>query len=108
MALYTVLLLCACLAAVSPATGQDQRHAAIDTVTIAVRPGDSLMRIAGRMLALTPYYTQGELVEGIRRGNRLESDLLRPGQKLQIPLRQRALLDETVPKPSTFTARGFT
>ena len=102
-----IVLFYFCLVVFSPATSQDEDHTAIDTLMIIVGPGDSLLRIAKRMLSLTPYYTAEEFIEEVRRSNGLDHDMLHPGEKLHIPIQQKKLLNETVPKPSTFTARGI-
>ena len=85
--------------------GSELRAAGCDTL-VRVRPGDTLFSIAGRLLRLSRHHSRPQLVEEIRRANSLPSDTLMPGQKLRVSLSQGEMLDFTVPKPRTFSARG--
>jgi hypothetical protein len=73
-----------------------------DTLVHVVQPGDSLRRIALRYRNLTRHYTLGELLADIWAANGLQSDLLRPGQTLRIPLGK----EETPPCVSFPVAEG--
>ena len=64
--------------------------------SVMVRPGDSLLGIAARMLSSTDYYTAGELAHGIRRASDMESDRLLPGQMLRVPLQSGATVGKAV------------
>jgi hypothetical protein len=73
-----------------------------------VSPGESLNRIASRYLPRTEAVTVGELIEKIRTLNSIQESLIRPNQRLLIPLAPSApLLAKTVPKERDFEARGI-
>ena len=73
-----------------------------------VSPGESLNRIASRYLPRTEAITVGELIEKIRTLNRIQESLIRPNQRLLIPLARCAPLQaKTVPKQRDFEARGI-
>jgi len=74
---------------------------------LTVRPGDSLSSIASRLLSLSPSYTRQGLVEEIRRYNDLDTDTLRPGQELLVPLGETQPLNLPVARPSDFAAKGI-
>jgi hypothetical protein len=57
-----------------------------DTILHVVEPGDNLTRIAERYRQQTCHYAFGDLLTDIRRVNDLDSDLLRPGRRLLIPV----------------------
>ena len=73
-----------------------------------VSPGDSLNRIAGRYLHVTDAITIGDLIEKIRKLNGIRGSLIRPNQRLLIPLARSAPIGaETIPKQRDFEARGI-
>jgi hypothetical protein len=73
-----------------------------------VSPGESLNRIASQYLARTEALTLGELIEKIRTLNSIQQSLIRPNQRLLIPLARSApLLAKTVPKERDFEVRGI-
>jgi len=77
-----------------------------DTV-VTVRPGDSLLAIAQRLLALSSEYTAAELVEQIKQQNGLQDDAIRMGQRLTVALSSAELLDQPVFRDADFAARGI-
>ena len=105
------VILCATL--VSPAGGSASEaeltagSSTLRDTLLIVRPGDSLSRIANRLLSLSDHYTNGQMVEEIRRYNALASDTLWPGQTLQIQLRYQEPLPPIAPKARDFEARGI-
>jgi hypothetical protein len=73
-----------------------------------VSPGDSLNGIARQYLHLTDAITTGELVEQIKMLNGIQSSLIRPEQRLLIPLsRSTPTQAEIVPKEPGFLAKGI-
>ena len=54
-----------------------------------VQSGDTLIKICGQYRARTNHYSLTDLMNGIRRVNSLQSNLLRIGQKLEIPVLPR-------------------
>ena len=73
-----------------------------------VSPGESLNRIARQYLHLTDAITTGELIEQIKALNGIQSSLIRPDQRLLIPLsRSTPVKAETVPKQPGFQAKGI-
>ena len=80
-----------------------------DTSTIHhVLPGESLHEIALRYLPLTAELTVNDLVAKIKVLSGIEGTLIRPNQKLLIPLvRSSPIAAKTVPKPIDFEAKGI-
>jgi hypothetical protein len=73
-----------------------------------VSPGDSLNKIARQYLHLTDAITTGELVEQIKTLNDIQSSLIRPRQRLLIPLSKSTPTEaEIVPKQPDFLAKGI-
>ena len=73
-----------------------------------VSPGESLHKIARRYLPLTEELTVADLVEKIKVLSGLQSSLIRPQQRLVIPLvRSTPVVAKTVPKQTDFDARGI-
>ena len=56
------------------------------SLTYTVQPGDTLMKICSRHRHLTNHYSLTDLLTAIRHANKLESNFLRIGQTLQIPV----------------------
>ena len=92
-----------CCAFASAVQAQD---AVRDTV-VTVRPGDSLLAIAQRLMPYSDEYTAVGLVEQIKRQNELQGDSIRPGQRLHIALSYPQLLDQPVARAPDFAARGI-
>jgi hypothetical protein len=63
---------------------------AIPTLTYTVQQGDTLLKICSRHRHLTNHYSLTDLLTAIRRANGLESNFLRIGQLLQIPVHKQA------------------
>ena len=63
---------------------------ASNSLTYTVQPGDTLMKICSRHRHLTNHYSLTDLLTAIRHANGLESNFLRIGQTLQIPVREEA------------------
>jgi hypothetical protein len=78
-----------CQTATGAANGAttDPTATSADTLLHIVAPGDFLDQIARRYRTQSQHYTVSDFVMAIRGANRLEGDLLRPGQRLLIPLR---------------------
>jgi hypothetical protein len=73
-----------------------------------VSSGESLNVIARQYLHLTDAMTTGELIEQIKALNGIESSLIRPDQRLLIPLsRTTPIKTEIVPKEPDFQAKGI-
>ena len=73
-----------------------------------VSSGESLNRIARHYLHLTDAMTTGELIEQIKVLNGIQSSLIRPDQRLLIPLsRTSNATTEIVPKEPGFQAKGI-
>ena len=73
-----------------------------------VSPGESLNRIARQYIHLTDAITTGELIEQIKALNGIQSSLIRPDQRLLIPLsRSTPVKAEIVPKQPGFEAKGI-
>jgi len=73
-----------------------------------VLPGESLHKIARRYLPLTEELTVNDLVAKIKILSGLEGSLIRPNQRLLIPLvRSSPIAAKTVPKQSDFEAKGI-
>ncbi len=79
------------------------------TVSLVVRPGESVESIAWRMLPDTAYMTDSELAAAIRSRNGIENGHpLHPGQVLQIPgLSVHAFQDKPHLVPRNFDARAI-
>lgn len=70
--------------------------------------GESLHKIAKRYLPLTEELTVGDLVERIKLLSGIEGSLIRPKQRLLIPLvRSKPVAAKTVPKQVDFEAKGI-
>lgn len=61
-------------------------EAASNSLTYTVQSGDTLMKICSRHRHLTNHYSLTDMLTAIRRANGLESNFLRIGQILQIPI----------------------
>jgi hypothetical protein len=73
-----------------------------------VSSGESLNVIARRYLHLTDVMSTGELIEQIRALNGIQGSLIRPDQRLLIPLsRTTPTKTEIVPKQPDFQAKGI-
>lgn len=73
-----------------------------------VSPGECLSRIARHYLPLTEAYTISGLVREIKERNGLDGTMIRPNQRLLIPLaRSNRLNSTTVPKGRAFEAKGI-
>jgi hypothetical protein len=73
-----------------------------------VSPGESLHKIARRYLPLTEELTVSDLIEKIKLLSGIQGSLIRPQQKLVIPLvRSVPAAAKTVPKQINFEARGI-
>ena len=73
-----------------------------------VRPGESLNRIARRYFSLTDAISIGDLIHEIRELNDIEGSLIRPKQRLQIPLsRSTPVQAKTIPKERDFESKGI-
>lgn len=73
-----------------------------------VSRGESLHKIARRYLPLTEELTVGDLVEKIKLLSGIDGSLIRPEQRLLIPLvRSRPVAAKTVPKQIDFEAKGI-
>jgi len=60
------------------------------TLTYTVQSGDTLLKICSRHRHLTNHYSLNDLLTAIRRANGLESNFLRIGQTLQIPIHEES------------------
>ena len=73
-----------------------------------VSPGESLNTIAHRYFPLTAALTIGELIGEIREINGIRGSLIRPNQRIRIPLvPSNPIAAKTVTKQSDFEARGI-
>jgi hypothetical protein len=73
-----------------------------------VMPGDSLHKIARRYFSLTEAVTIGDLISEIKEINGIEGTIIRPKQRLRIPLSRTTPLEaRTVPKDKDFESRGI-
>ena len=73
-----------------------------------VSPGESLHKIAKRYLPLTEELTVRDLVEKIKLLSGIDGSLIRPKQRLLIPLvRSRPVAAKTVPKQIDFEGKGI-
>ncbi|MEE3258593.1 MAG: putative glycoside hydrolase [Candidatus Latescibacterota bacterium] len=84
-----------------------QAQVGVRDTSVTVRPGDSLLGIAYRLLPYSAQYTALDLVGEIQRHNGLQSDAIRPGQRLTISLSYGDLLDQLVLRGPDFVARGI-
>jgi hypothetical protein len=73
-----------------------------------VSPGESLSKIARLYLPLTEAYTIRGLIRKIQERNGLKGTMIRPNQRLLIPLvRLAPVISETIPKERDFEAKGI-
>jgi hypothetical protein len=73
-----------------------------------VLPGETLSKIARRYFSLTEAHTIGDLIREIQEQNGLRGTLIRPEQRLWIPVvRTAPVVSKTIPKPRDFEARGI-
>lgn len=73
-----------------------------------VRAGESLNKIAHRYFSLTEAVTIGGLIGEIRELNGIQGSLIRPKQRLRIPLSRSTPVEaKTVPKERDFEAKGI-
>ena len=73
-----------------------------------VRSGESLNKIAKRYFSLTEAVTIGDLINQIREINGIKGSLIRPKQRLQIPLSRSApVVAKTIPKERDFESKGI-
>lgn len=63
-----------------------------------VKPGDTLDRICALLRERAGYYSVDDMLAAVRRANQLQTNLLRPGRELLVPL--------AVSAPSATVARG--
>lgn len=80
------ILLLTVLVAVSIAIVPAPSSAAEDGYLHTVQPGDNLIKICGQYRHLTGHYSLTDLLTDIRRANGLDSNFLRIGQELRIPV----------------------
>ncbi len=78
-----LIVAAACLLVGRPAAAET----ATDSYEYTVRSGDSLLRIASRHRAEAGWYATDDLLSAIREANGVTGSLIRPGQKLTIPVR---------------------
>jgi len=83
-----------------------EAQVAVRDTVLTVRPGDSLLAIAYRLLLHSTEYTAEELVDTIKRQNGLQGDVIQIGQRLDVSLSYAELLDQTVTRAADFAARG--
>lgn len=84
-----------------------EAQVAVRDTVLTVRPGDSLLAIAHRLLRYSTEYTAGELVDRIKRENGLQGDAIQMGQLLDVSLSYAELLDQPVIRGTNFAARGI-
>ena len=73
-----------------------------------VSPGESLSKIARLYLPLTEAYTIRDLIRRIQARNGLQGTMIRPNQRLVIPLvRSTPLVSKNIPKGRGFEAKGI-
>ena len=73
-----------------------------------VMPGDSLHKIARRYFSLTEAVTIGDLINEIKEINGIEGTIIRPKQRLRIPLSRTTPVEaRTIPKDKDFESRGI-
>lgn len=73
-----------------------------------VLPGESLHKIARRYLPLSEELSVGDLIEKIMVRNGIKGSLIRPNQRLLIPLvRSTPVEAKTIPKQVDFEAKGI-
>lgn len=99
-----IFLVCLFCLALAPAVSAEVGGR--DTV-VTVRPGDSLLRIANRLLPFSSEYTVEAFVEQIKLQNGLQGDAIRPGQNLAVSLSYAELLDKPIARSADFAARGI-
>jgi hypothetical protein len=80
-----------------------------DTVRIhLVQPGESLHKIARRYFSLTDALTIGDLISEIQEINGIKGTIIRPKQRLRIPLSRATPVEaRTIPKNWDFESRGI-
>ena len=83
-----------------------EAQVAVRDTVLTVRPGDSLLAIAYRLLPHSTEYTAEELVDRIKGQNGLQGDAIQIGQRLDVSLSSAELLDQTVTRGADFSARG--
>ncbi len=88
---WTLLISLSLLLTVTPVifSGPGSAHASeavSNTIIYTVQSGDTLMKICSRHRHLTNHYSLTDMLTAIRRANGLESNFLRIGQKLEIPV----------------------
>jgi hypothetical protein len=71
------------------AQAAEAREPAPTTLSYTVQDGDTLLKICARHRELTHHYSLTDLLTAIRRANQLESNFLRIGQVLQIPVGEK-------------------
>ena len=84
-----------------------EAQVAVRDTVLTVRPGDSLLAIAHRLLPHSIEYTAEELVDRIKRQNGLQGDAIQIGQRLEVSLSFAELLDQPVIRGTDFAARGI-
>lgn len=82
-ALTAVLALPAARTALAGVTAAGPRQ-----IEYLVEPGDTLLEICAQVRPLTRHFALDDLLEDIRRANRLQSNFLSIGQRLTIPVAQ--------------------
>jgi hypothetical protein len=80
-----LLVLTLALVAAGPAEASDQQTSPAPLLH-TVKAGDTLIEICSRYRARTNHYSLSDLLDGIRQANGLDTNLLRIGQQLQIPV----------------------
>lgn len=91
------------------AAGSAQAAEAQDSaISYTVKQGDTLLKICSAHRHLTNHYSLTDLLTAIRRTNSLESNFLRIGQTLQIPVREEEAYSRVVQRMSSgFEMRGM-
>ncbi len=87
--LQIALSWCTLLLLALPAGGRADSHigpSQPEPIRHVIQPGDTLVRIAALYRDRTGHYALNDLVADLRRRNGLDSDLLRPGRELLVPL----------------------
>jgi len=72
-----------------PGTATAQAASPEKTLTYTVQQGDTLLKICSSHRHLTNHYSLTDMLTAIRRANGLESNFLRIGQVLQIPIHEK-------------------
>jgi hypothetical protein len=87
--LQIALSWCVLLLVTQPVGSRADSHATPslpEQIRHVIQPGDTLVRIAALYRDRTGHYALNDLVADLRRLNGLDSDLLRPGRELLVPL----------------------